>query len=607
MLNNTQNNTQNHSYIYGLDGLRALAIFFVVAYHFSFNWARGGFLGVDIFFVLSGYLVTSKILPLEKNKLDLNLKRFWCGRIRRLLPSVFAMIITTVVWVILFKREILTTVLGDAVFSIFYTTNWWFIFHKLSYFDSFGTPSPLRHLWFLAVQEQFHFIWPIVLITGLKFFKKRNKFSVIVFVGALCSAILMGIMYSPDIDPSRVYYGTDTRAFELLIGSCLALVLPMNKLSSKQISIKKKVLNIASIITLAVFILSAVFMDEYSAFLYRGGMLLFSFNTAILIVCVCSPSGFLSNLFSWKPLRWIGTRSYAIYLWHYPIMVLSTPIQEIGNPVYWKVILRLIVICIIAELSYRFIETPIRKLGVRRFYRKYLWVNIFNWGQLTVAKKFLAIISTSVVLVFTIGMTSSIKNEQNVGKIKSYPTEVKTSSTDEAVTDKDSEKASLENNSVSSDKSYKQVLAIGDSIMIDITPSLKKAYTNITIDGKIGRQMKEAIKLVHTYSSFNSTDNAVIIELGSNGYFTEKQIEDLLNYFSKADVYLVNTRVPRSWESKVNKALKRESDERENVVLIDWYSTAVKHPEYFESDGVHLKSSGSEALTNLISKTLNSK
>ena len=663
MLNNVGNNKLDHFHIAGLDGLRALAIISIVAYHFSFNWAKGGFLGVDIFFVLSGYLVTSNILKMYEKEQDFNFKRFWIGRIRRLLPLAYLMITTTVMWIILYNKELLSKLWGDVISSVFNTINWWFIFHKLSYFDSFGAPSPFKHLWFLAVQEQFYFIWPIVLITGLKFFKNRSNFYIIAFMTMICSATLMDVMYNPEIDPSRVYYGTDTRAFELLMGSLVAIVFPIQKFSSSKSTIlKKAALNIISVITLAIFIVSAVLVDEYVVFMYRGGLLLFSLNTVILILCVCYSKSFVGNLFSWKPLRWIGTRSFGIYLWHYPIMVFSTPIYEIGNPTYWRVGLQLTITCILSELSYRFIEVPIRKHGLRGFYRKYLSFNLFEWRRLTLMKKFSAVISASLMVVLTIGIIGLAKDDGKAESVEAYTTEIAVGNTEQTVIDKDSKTSSNENTVVNSDenekvdsqksellnigdinaadfsesaplnaneekeidttqnntsrpeesgasvpteiKAYKQVLAIGDSIMLDINPYLKQKYTNVTIDGKVSRQMSEAIKVAPNYSSFNEEDKAVVIELGTNGYFTEQQIDDLLNYFSKAHIYLVNTRVPRSWESRVNKALIKEAEERENVTLIDWYSIAVEHPEYFVGDGVHLKPLGSEVLTNLISTAL---
>lgn len=670
--------TQNHRYIPGLDGLRAFAVLSVIAYHFGFGWASGGFLGVDIFFVLSGYLITSIVLPAHGNQIELNLKDFWFRRIRRLLPAAYVMIITTFVWVVLFNRDLLNTVRGDAISSIFYTSNWWFIFHKLSYFDSFGSPSPLKNLWSLAIEEQFYIVWPIVLLGGLYVLKKRSTFSIVILIGVLTSAILMGVMYQPGFDPSRVYYGTDTRSFELLIGCLLAFVWPMKRLSSKNLSIQlRNILNMTSFITFGILILSVIFIDEYQSFLYRGGMLLVCLNTAILIACVCHPSSLLGKLLSWKPLRWIGTRSYGIYLWHYPVMVLGTPVQEIGNPVYWHVGLQVVLTFVIAELSYRFIEVPIRKQGFRSFLQQYLSINIFKWKTAPNVKKVWSVLTLLVLLVFTAGITGLAKgNDQN--EEKDAPTEIKIyneakaadqhsemsakekhgskrtekesseKNKDKTEDPKEEQKLALnenhekekevknkeekiehkdepqeeqkiepnkektqseekEENSAAPQKSYKRVLAIGDSVMLDIATSLHKRYPNITIDGQVGRQVSQAVQLAPSYAAFNHPENAVIIELGTNGYFTKDQMDTLLHSFSKAHIYLVNTRVPRPWESKVNSALAEKAQESDHITLVDWHSVAINHSEYFAPDGVHLLPKGIEALTSLIDQAISSK
>jgi peptidoglycan/LPS O-acetylase OafA/YrhL len=586
------NTLHNRRYTTGLDGLRAFAILSVVFYHFTFSWAKGGFLGVNIFFVLSGYLVTSKILLSQDS---FKIKTFWRNRFYRIFPSTFFMIIVTVLWILVFDHKLLPNILGDTISSVSYTANWWFIFHKISYFDSFGSPSPFKHMWFLAVQEQFYILWPIILIIGLKATKKSHKLPRSVFIGALISAALMGILYNPDADPSRIYYGTDTRCFELLIGSFLAIVLVDTKLLYREMSSKQKnKLKIMSIISFAIFLASVVFIDEYNSFLYRGGLFLFSLNTALLIACICHPKGILNSLLSWKPLRWIGTRSYEIYLWHYPIMVLSTPIHEIGNPSYLRVFFQLIVTCIIAECSYRFIELPFRKYGLCGYF------NHLTLGRIaTVILTFFVIISFSIGTINTERIKSINANAENANQITKDKT-IEAKTTDNNLNDEKIQVEDEEKNIPIKNDNYKEILAIGDSILLDVAPSLNEKYENITIDGKIGRQMSEGTTLANQYAKFNDSDKAVIIELGSNGYFTNKQIDGLLDSFSESHVFLINVRVPRPWESKVNKSLNRKAEERENVTLIDWYSIASEHPEYFEQDGVHLNFKGVESLENLI-------
>ncbi|KON88149.1 peptidoglycan O-acetyltransferase [Sporosarcina globispora] len=627
-------NVKNQRYIHGLDGLRALAVLFVIAYHFNFSWARGGFLGVNIFFVLSGYLITSIMLPPHGQRYTINLRDFWIGRMRRLLPAAYVMILATTVWVTLFNRELLHTIRGDAISSIFYTSNWWFIFHEVSYFDSFGSPSPLKNLWSLAIEEQFYIIWPIVLTIGLYIFKKQSTFAIYVFSSAICSALLMGLLYEPGADPSRVYYGTDTRSFELFIGCWLALVWPMKRLSSKKLSVKlHNTLNITSIISLVIFISCFLFVDEYQVFLYRGGMFLICMNAAVLIACICHPASLLGKILSWKPLRWIGTRSYGVYLWHYPVIVLSTPVYEIGNPAYWRVAMQLIFIFIIAELSYRFIEMPIQKHGFRSFFQRHFVINRIKWRSFSFSRKTLTCLIPLILLVFITGITGVVNGEESKETIASYPDKVKIISGESSGINTNQESTASEINSSDQDLSeelkpgteqnpetpqkekkntndvpldlpYTEILAIGDSVMIDIAPSLQKLFPDITIDAKIGRQVSQAIKLATNYADFNHPDKAVIIQLGTNGYFTNQQMDTLLSTFSQAHIYLVNTRVPRSWEGKVNQALYKKAQEYENVQLIDWHSEAIDHPEYFAADGVHLMPKGIEILTDLINQSI---
>jgi peptidoglycan/LPS O-acetylase OafA/YrhL len=629
--------TQNHRYIHGLDGLRALAVLFVIAYHFNFSWARGGFLGVSIFFVLSGYLITSIMLPAQGQRFTINLGDFWIGRMQRLLPAAYVMILVTIIWVTLFNRELLHTLRGDAISSIFYTSNWWFIFHEVSYFDSFGSPSPLKNLWSLAIEEQFYIIWPIVLAIGLYIYNKQIKFAIYVFSGAIFSAMLMGLLYEPGKDPSRVYYGTDTRSFELLIGCWLALVWPMKRLSSKKLSVKlHNTLNITSIISLVIFILCVLFVDEYQVFLYSGGMLLICMNSAILIACVCHPASFLGKLLAWKPLRWIGTRSYGIYLWHYPVIVMCTPVYEIGNPAYWRVGLQLAITFIIAELSYRFIEMPIRKHGFRSFFLRYFIINRIKWRSFSFGRKILTGLIPLVLLVFITGITGVVKGEEQKVAMASYPSNIKINgeaSSGSKDTDTNQESTASEKNPSDQDhgedfkprteqnketpkkekndtneiplnQPYTGILAIGDSVMIDIALSLQELFPDITIDAKIGRQVSQAINLAPSYADFNNPDKAVIIQLGTNGYFTNHQMDTLLSAFSQAHIYLVNTRVPRSWEGKVNQALYKKSQEYKNITLVDWHSEAIDHPEYFATDGVHLLPKGIATLTDLINQSI---
>ncbi|MBU8788124.1 MULTISPECIES: acyltransferase family protein [Bacillus] len=604
----------HHRYIPGLDGLRAFAVLAVIAYHLDFDWADGGFIGVDIFFVLSGYLITSIVLPAYGNDMTLNFRSFWIRRMRRIVPAASLMIIATVIWVVLFKPDMLHTVRGDAVFSLLYVSNWWFIFHDLSYFDSFGSPSPLKNLWSLAIEEQFYIIWPIILLAGMYICKKRTRLAAAVLVLALCSAVLMSVLYVPGGDPSRVYYGTDTRSFELLLGCALALVWPMKRLSSNRLPSRlKHAMHGTELAAFVILILCIHFVDEYVPFLYHGGMLLISIIAAVLIACVSHPSSFLGHLLSWKPLRWVGTRSYGIYLWHYPVIVLSTPVQEIGNPVYWHAAVKVAATLILAELSYRFLEQPIRKDGFTPFVRRVFLNRIVEWKTSSTISRMTTGLLFAALIIFAGGLSGiagAPKQQQSMPARShqqasaSFDKEGKQAAAakeepGKQTKSKEEKKGNSRQKTMSSIRE-KEVLAIGDSVMLDIAPNLRRTFSHVTIDGKVGRQVSEALQLTPQYASFNQPDKAVIIELGTNGYFTDGQMDALLDAFSKARIYLVNTRVPRQWEKKVNESLREQAHNRRNVTLLDWHSEALEHPEYFASDGVHLVPKGAEALTALI-------
>jgi len=593
-------------YILGLDGLRAVAVMAVIAYHLHIGPASGGFLGVDLFFVISGYLITTILL----HKQDLGYQEllpFWMGRIRRLLPAAYVMIFLTVSWCAVAGSNALLSIRGDAISSFFYVSNWWYIFHQLSYFDSFNAVSPLKNLWSLAIEEQFYIIWPVLLIAGLKWVKNKTHLPMITFGLALVSALWMAILYSPETDPSRVYYGTDTRAFALLIGCSLAFVWPMQRLSSKKLlPAGRRILHIAGFGSFAVFLLCVYAVDEFDGFLYQGGMLLFCLNAAILIACVCHPASLIGKWLSFQPLVWLGKRSYGIYLWHYPIIVLTTPVIEIGQPSIGRVTLQLIAILLIAEASYLFIEQPIRKLGFRQYFSSWsIWkTGIKQWSMSN--KVFLGI-SAVLLILFTIGMSSSSHTSpkaQEVTQIKTAPKKAGDSSEAKAKKKKDKHEKEKK---AGDPKKFHQVLAIGDSVMLDIAPQLEKVYKQITIDARVGRQMNEAISIAPQYASFNKTDAAVIIELGTNGYFTEGTLTSLIQHFSNAHIFLVNTRVPRSWESDVNAVIQRVANQYDHVTLVDWHSAATEQPSYFQPDGVHLSTKGSDTLTQLITMSIKKK
>jgi peptidoglycan/LPS O-acetylase OafA/YrhL len=355
-------------YMPGLDGLRAIAVIAVIAYHLNSGWVPGGLLGVGVFFTLSGYLITDLLLGQREVSGSLKLGNFWLRRARRLLPALFLMLAVVVAWVTLLDRSQLPSLRGDVLAAAAYVSNWWNIVRDASYFARFGPPPPLDHLWSLAVEEQFYLIWPWLLWLGLRFLPGRYTMAGLTLVGAAASAVAMALIYQPGIDPTRVYEGTDTRAFGLLVGAALAMVWPSRKLRSDRINLRGRValegVGVVGLVVIAILILRT---NEFSPFLYKGGIVLLSVATTMTVAALVHPATWLGVAVGWTPLRWVGVRSYGIYLWHYPIIVLTSPGMQQKADLSLEV-LQVIATVAVAALSWQFFEEPIRRGAIGRIW-----------------------------------------------------------------------------------------------------------------------------------------------------------------------------------------------------------------------------------------------
>ncbi|MFJ8118327.1 acyltransferase family protein [Bacillus mycoides] len=597
---------KNSRYMVGLDSLRGLAILGVILYHINFNWMPGGFLGVTVFFVLSGYLITD-ILAIEwKNNKRIDLKKFWLSRARRLLPGMLIMLIVTLAWITIFHSSLLVKMRGDSLAALLYFSNWWYIYHKLSYFDSFSQLSPLNHFWSLAVEEQFYVVWPFVISLGFYYIKKQSRMILFICLGAIASALAMAILYEPGTAPSRIYYGTDTRAFSLLIGAALALIWPSSRLASKIIPQARLILDIIGGVALIIILTMFWKTNQYEPFLYRGGMVLLSIATALLVANLAHPASRIAQFLRFRPLRWMGVRSYGIYLWHYPIITLTTPKVNTGEFSFTRAILQFLLIIIVAQISWKFIENPIRKGALKNIRIKNLKIR-----NLTLSCKLVLICAVFISSIATFGLTTASKEKENTQKDKveavqeeqaKHPVAVWEKPADEPPQNKEEQKEE----NPAQPKDPLTVTAVGDSIMIDITPYLKNTLPNIRIDAKIGRQMSQAILAVEQLKNEGNLGSNVIIGLGTNGAFTKEQLASLIEVIgNERKIILINTRVPRPWESLVNEKLKEAASSYKNVVLVDWYSASAGNKAYFEPDGVHLTKIGAEAYAALVAKEVN--
>jgi peptidoglycan/LPS O-acetylase OafA/YrhL/lysophospholipase L1-like esterase len=361
-------------YLPGLDGVRALAVAVVVAYHLQLGWAQGGLLGVAIFFTLSGYLITDILLGQWDKRGSLRLADFWLGRARRLLPALIVMLIAVAIWMTAANSVQLSALRGNVVAAALYVSNWWYIAEHASYYSRFAPPAPLDHLWSLAVEEQFYLIWPWLLLLGLYLVcrkrgapagagvphlsnRARSTLAIAALVIAAGSAWAMVALYHPGSDPTRVYEGTDTRAFGLLIGAALAMVWPTGRIRPPAAA--ARVLDGAGVAALIVIALMVWRTNQYSAFLFRGGLVVLSAATALVVAAVATPGSRLGRALGWLPLRWLGVRSYGIYLWHYPLIVLTAP--ALGGMSPGRAVAIIVGTVVIAAASWKFVEEPIRR------------------------------------------------------------------------------------------------------------------------------------------------------------------------------------------------------------------------------------------------------
>lgn len=620
-------------YIPGLDGLRALAVISIILFHLNSQLLPGGFLGVDTFFVISGYLITALLISEYKQYGYINLMEFWIKRMKRLLPAVLFMMGIVLSYTVFFEPEIIKEIKSDVLAAVFYVSNWWYILQDLDYFNQFSI-EPLKHLWSLAVEEQFYLLYPILLLVLLKSKDIKFTFYSLVVVSIL-SAILMITLTGADMNLSRVYFGTDTRLQTLLLGSILAIIWPPFRL---KVDMPKKYIKIIdSVGVVSIFMLVLIFfkVSDNDLWLYNGGFFLISLITLLVISSAVVPSGYLSRVLGNHIFVFIGKRSYSLYLWHYPIIVFVHSYFVAGQIPFYVYLIDIVLMLLFTEFSYRFIERPIRQYGVKAFSFSPNYYTPFIRLTLVVA------LMIPTILMFIGQFDEKAQNEES-DKATSFKTEGKRTDESYGSDNKKPEQTKDENESknegntnddtnsdgeetdkqesgeASNDKSNEnqiedngsdnarqpkelQPLLLGDSVVIDIGQSFINKAPNASIDGVVGRQFTEALDLINgTYNNFSHPGKEVVIHLGTNGRFTKEQLDSLIQSLNGADIYLVTIRVPRDYESYNNSLMYEASKQYDNVYLVDWYKDSEGHPEYFANDGIHLEYSGKEALTNLI-------
>ncbi len=650
---------QKHTYMPGLDGLRALAVFAVIAYHLNLPFAPGGFLGVTLFFVLSGYLITDLLLSEYRQTGKINFKSFFARRAKRLLPSVLFLLICLSAYVSVFHPELLTNFKSELLPAALFFSNWWYILTDVPYFGSYATPNLLTHFWSLAVEVQFYVVWPALLLLGHRFIKTKWILAAITAAMAVLSAMLMAILFQPGTDPSRVYYGTDTRAYSLLLGAFLAFIYPSAKMAQpKQNRTHRIITETVGFCSLAAVLFMTHYITQSDNFLYFGGMFVFSAVSALLIAAAVSPSSLVSKVFSWRPLRFIGQISYGVYLWHFPIIVLSNALVPRTRIHVGLTALQITASILLAAASYYFIENPIRRSTIITTLRnKNLKTFCTNCLRSTWRTKSAVLLIFTFMIISTVGFLSpqSVSASADTG-LMALPSELVINPSEAPVTPTESSdvgpspdgptptppgvsprpepaditppavssavvSSDTENNINPSDTSGTadpsdstengsadelkpcslNVTLIGDSVGIDIAPYLQAYFPNIYVDAKVSRQFSAAKSIAQELMAAGKLGPVVVIELGTNGMISESHMRALLDLLGpERKVVFVNIQVPRTWCEGNNEMLKTVCADYDNTIIADWYSASIDQNDYFYSDDVHPNEVGSPVLAKLI-------
>ena len=568
-------------YLPGIDALRAIAVLAVFLYHAGVGWMPGGFLGVDVFFVISGYLITSLLLSERRRTGRVRLGQFWLRRARRLLPAVGVLIAVTMIVAAIVEPDRLTDLRGDAISSLAYVANWHFIFGHQSYFDQFQRPSLFRHLWSLSVEEQFYLFWPIVFAAGMSLFG-RKRLALGVLAGAAASLALMWVLFDPT-DASRVYYGTDTHAAGLLIGVALALVwAPWQLRRAKPGRWCGPALDAIGVVALAYLALSFLHVHDYDLALYHGGYLWIALASAAAIAVFAHPSARLGGLLAQPPLVWLGLRSYSFYLWHWPVLALTRPGLDVSLPRGVLIPLQLLVALALADLSYRFVELPFR--GKRKLFS-------LPEGWLGVGRPALAFAVVAIVALVGWGGVVSTGSEPNVA----------------AASTAEFAKVKVKAAPQPSRKAGKppRIVAFGDSVMVGAKERLAaRLGQRFSMNAKVGRQADEFVALSRRLKRRGGHVDALIIQMGNNGPLYSDEMEALRKATSNVgELFLINDHAPVSWQDESNHALEEADETWPHTTLIDWAPVAAAH-ETLLWDGIHLTPGGAGIYARLVARTV---
>ena len=604
-------------YMPGIDAMRALAVLAVFGYHAGLDWLPGGFLGVDVFFVISGYLITSLLLREFRSTDHIELGRFWPRRARRLLPAVGVLIAVAMIVSAIAEPDRIDQIRGDALASLFYFANWHFIFDHTSYFEQFGRPSLFTHLWSLSVEEQFYLFWPLIFAGGMKLFG-RKRLLLGVLAGAVGSVVLAWVLFDPGHDASRVYYGTDTHAVGLLAGVALALVWSPTQLRTHRSfgPLAGPTLDALGVIALGYLILSFVHVHDYDLALWHGGYAWIAIATAVLLAALAHPAARLGTVLGRPALLWLGLRSYSFYLWHWPVLAMTRPGVDVNLPRSILIPLQLLACLLLADLSYRFVELPFSgkaKLpqmpdGWLRVARPVLVVSVLGvilvvgWSGIVKAGG-----TTPEAEAASTATSVHVPAEQPEPKPDPEPTRGR-AATGKA-SDGPAQHHAKHHKPPPPTKRWPRIIMLGDSVMIGAEQKLTaRLGPGFSMDAKVGRQADEFLKIIRKIKRQGHHPEAMVIQWGNNGPLYGEDMEELRAATTNVgQLFLISDHAPVSWQDESNAAIAEAAEDWHHTTEVPWAKVAAEGGESLFWDGIHLTPKGAGLYARLVSRTVHEK
>ena len=633
----------------GLDGLRALAVIAVIAFHEQLSAFPGGFLGVDVFFVLSGYLITDLLVAQWNRHGHLALRGFWARRARRLLPALGVLLVVVTAATAVIEPAQLTALREALLAAVTYSSNWWQALAHHSYFAQFGPPPPLQHLWSLAIEEQFYLLWPLLLIVILRTCQSGRLRAALAWLGAALSALAMVLVYVPGADPSRVYYGTDTHASALFIGAALALTWPLRRMQA----LSRDGARVPDAIGLAGMAVLAWAMGHFAGtdrVLYPAGLLIAALAAGGVVLAAASP-GLVSWALGGSALRWIGIRSYGIYLWHWPVIALADAAFPQQVPAHWIWLPEVALSVGLAAASWRWVEEPIIRHGFRATVRGWSRVVIGSpaGAHRAPARVVPAFAVVAALVVAGAAGYGVLHAHSPTGLAEQISEGVKVSQQDPAGRAALSPAAASRPGALAPSASApaatapaatapaagappagapsasplatpaavtraaaapapaparvsgSQVFAIGDSVMLASAVQLAAALPGISIDAQVSRQVSAGLPIVQRLAAVGKLRPVVVFALGTNGTFTAQQMRQLVRAVGPhRDLVLVNTYEARPWEVGVNRVIAAAARRYPNVVMANWFATIEHRTSLLWPDEVHPQPSGARLYARMV-------